>query len=70
MLLIKFVPNSTFKRCSYGINISNYDDKFAPSAIFRITAENWCLKGAGTKMHKCLVGFCQSAIFCRQKAGI
>ena len=42
MLLTKFVPNSTFRRCSSGIMFFGYDAKLAHKykSIFCMTAEN------------------------------
>ena len=50
MLLTKLVQNSTYKRCRSGIIFLNYDTKFAPNMMQELGQ-----KGAGTKMHKCLV---------------
>ena len=61
MLFTKFVPNSTIRRCSFGIKFYDYDAKFAlnkmqiyriyhqkSSAISPLIYKN---KDAGTKMH-------------------
>ena len=44
MMLFKFVSNSTFRRCSSGLNLFIYNAKFAPNVMQLIytTAENWC----------------------------
>ena len=56
MLLTKFVPNSTIRRCSFGTNYVDYDDKFTATANSNKVPIKYKNKGVDTKMHKCLVG--------------
>ena len=56
MVLTKFLPDSTNRKCGYGTNFSNYDTKFVPnirqicsnipkksfSALICFTAKNLC----------------------------
>ena len=65
VLFTKFVPNSTFRRCSSGINLFNYETKFAPNimqkravyAPLQKIGANKVLKRC-FRMHKYLVGVC------------
>ena len=60
MLLNKFIPNRTFKKCSSVINLFNYERKFAPNVKHllhhcRKLVQSRSHRGTGTKKHKCLV---------------
>ena len=72
LLLTKFVQNCTITRCSSGINSLNFYVKLSSNWMqicpwehqkevtnlhhCRKLMQIRCHKGAGTKMHKCLVG--------------
>ena len=45
--------NSTIKRCCSGINLFHYDYKAPPQKNVYIR----CHRGAGSKIHKCSVGY-------------
>ena len=52
MMLTKFVPNCTIRRCSYSINLFIHDAKFAPNSVQICVKQKHCRKLVQIRYHK------------------